>query len=88
MLSKSLLIFSILIYARHNLASELCRSGNGSMTMSNKTKILSSFTNEHGNNTILVDQESEFNFTCHNDQSGNSANILFGSEDSISHLEY
>ena len=83
MSSKILLIFAILNNARHSLANELlCRSGNGSMSMSNNTKILSKMRNKYGNNTILVDQGSEFNFTCHNNQSG-SAKILFGSEDSI-----
>ena len=81
MSSKILLIFAILNYARHSLSNELlCRSGIGSMTISNQTKIISSFTNKHGNNTIIVDQGSEFNFTCHTHKNTNNSKILFGSE--------
>ena len=87
MSSKSLLIFAVLIYAKHNLASELCSSDNGYMTILNRTKIISNLIKEHGNNTILVDQGSEFDFTCHNNKSGKSAQILFGSEDSSNRLK-
>ena len=87
MSSKSLFIFTVLIYAKHNLASELCRSDDGYMTILNRTKIFSNLIKEHGNNTILVDQGSEFNFTCHDNKSGKSAQILFGSEDSSNHLK-
>ena len=87
MSSKSLFIFTVLIYAKHNLASELCRSDDGYMTILNRTKIFSNLIKEHGNNTILVDQGSEFDFTCHNNKSGKSAQILFGSEDSSNRLK-
>ena len=87
MSSKSLLIFAILIYAKLNLASELCRSDNGYMTILNGTKIISNLKEEHGNNTILVDLDSEFDFTCHNNKLGKSAQILFGSEDSSNRLK-
>ena len=87
MSSKSLLIFAALIYAKHNLASELCRSDNGYMTILNRTKIISNLIKGHGNNTILVDLDSEFDFTCHNNKLGKSAQILFGSEDSSNRLK-
>ena len=80
MSTNILLIFAILIYARHNSANELCRNGKGYLSMSNKTKIISNFRNENGNITVLVDQDSEFNFTCHNNQNAKNAKILFGSE--------
>ena len=80
MSTSILLIFAILIYARHNSANELCRNGNGYLSMLNQTKIISNFTNENGNITILVDQDSEFNFTCHNNKNINNTKILFGSE--------
>ena len=80
MSTNILLIFAILIYARHNSANELCRNGNGYLSMLNQTKIISNFTNENGNITILVDQDSEFNFTCHNNKNINNTKILFGSE--------
>ena len=56
---------------------ELC---SGFMSILDKTKILSNFTNGNGSNTILVDEDSEFNFTCHNNQNINNAKILFGFE--------
>ena len=81
MSTKILLIFAILNYAKRSLANELlCKSGNGTMSISNKTKIISNFTNKHGNIIILADQGSEFNFTCHNNQNAINTNILFGSE--------
>ena len=83
MSSKITLFLTTLIYARPNLASELCRGGNGYMSMSNKTRIVSNFTNENGNNKILVDKDSEFTYTCHNNQDAYNTKILFGSENPI-----
>ena len=56
-----------------SLANELCRNGTGYLSMLNKDKVISNFTNENGNITVLVDQDSEFNFTCHNNQNAKNA---------------
>ena len=73
------IFFIILIHANYSMANELCTSDKGYMTMSDKTKILSNLENKHGNNTILVDQGSEFNFTCHNNQNTTKVQTLFSS---------
>lgn len=70
-----------MIYAMPSLANELCRNGTGYLSMLNQDKVISIFTNENGNITVLVDQDSEFNFTCqNNNKNSNNTKILFGSE--------
>ena len=70
-----------------SLANKLCRNGTGYLSMLNQDKVISNFTNENGNITILVDQDSEFNFTCHNNnKKSNNTKILFGSENPKSFL--
>ena len=65
---------------------ELCKSENGSMTLSDKTDILSKFKNENGTETIFINANQElsldekFLFTCHKINNENDTKISIGSE--------
>jgi len=67
--------------------NEVCKSGNGYMSLSDETKILTKFKNENGQNVIIAKVNDEkgldeiFTFTCHKNHENNKTKIIFESEE-------
>jgi len=94
-----LIVFSIstqIIYAlpstiefkSNTKTNEVCKSGNGYMSLSDETKILTKFKNENGQNVIIADANDEkglneiFTFTCQKNHENNKTKIIFESDKS------
>ena len=68
-------------------AHKVCESDNGYMTLSEETQILSTFKNNYGIDTILIEPDpkkmvafdEEFTFTCHK-YDKNDTKIIFGDD--------
>ena len=72
------ILVGVLICGYESSANEICKNNNGSMMLSEETKILAKFKNLDGTNTILVDEAQEgYTFTCHKNKNTIDSKIVF-----------
>ena len=86
-LSIIVLIIATLVSASDSLPYELCKSDDGELTLSEKTKILTRFKDGNDTETILIEANKDlegsadlqeiFTFTCHSTRSPNVTEITY-----------
>ena len=86
-LSTIVFVIATLVRASDSLPHELCKSANGKLTLSEKTKILTKFKDDNGTETILIimDQDlswrENFTFICHSTKNPMETEITNGTHE-------
>ena len=89
-LSIIVLIIATLVSASDSLPHELCKSDDGKLTLSEKTKILTRFKDGNDTETILIEANKDlegsadlqeiFTFTCQSTRSPNVTEITYDTQ--------